>query len=190
MNSETIRLRLVGDRPLLMHSGRLADPLDPIVGDLAKVTGKRMKTRADHEEIARIEWHGGLWLRENRPCIPPEALEACFTKAASAVRKGRQAKAGLMVSEPCILTYDGPTDIHELWKDPNFKFRHAVCVHNARTIRTRPRFKQWSAVVTASYLPTLLDKSEVLEIFQIAGFREGLGDWRPRYGRFSVELLE
>ena len=190
MNSEEIKLRLIGDRPLLMHSGRLADPLDPIVADLAKVTGKRNKTHADHEEIARIEWHGGLWLSQNRPCIPAEALEACFTKAAGAMRKGRQAKAGLMVSESCPLIYDGPAEVDDLWKDPNFKFRHVVCVHNARTIRTRPRFKQWSAVVAAHFLPTLLDKSEVLEIFQIAGFREGLGDWRPRYGRFSVELLK
>jgi hypothetical protein len=190
MNSETIRLRLVGDRPLLMHSGRLADPLDPVAGDLAKVTGKRMKTRADYEEIARIEWHGGLWLSENRPCIPAEAVEACFVKAAGARRKTRQAKAGLMISEPCILTYDGPTEIDELWKNPDFRFRHPASVHKARTMRTRPRFKQWSTEVNADFLPTLLDKAEVLEIFQIAGFREGLGDWRPRYGRFSAQLLE
>lgn len=55
MNVETIRIRLTGDRPLLMHSGRLADPLDEIARNLGKVTGKRMKTAADHEEIARVE---------------------------------------------------------------------------------------------------------------------------------------
>ena len=74
MNATSIKVRLIGDRPLLMHSGRLADPLDDIVGDLAKITGKRVKTSADHEEIARVEWHGGLWLSGSRPCIPAEAV--------------------------------------------------------------------------------------------------------------------
>jgi hypothetical protein len=190
MNSESIRLRLVGDRPLLMHSGRLADPLDPIVADLAKITSKRFKTQADHEEISRIEWHAGLWLSDNRPCIPADAIEACFIKAAGARRKAKQARAGLMVSEPCLLVYDGPVEISELWKQPEFRFRRAVCVASARTMRTRPRFSAWSVDVAAAFLPTLLDRREVLEIFKIAGFLEGLGDWRPRYGRFSAELLD
>jgi hypothetical protein len=48
----------------------------------------------------------------------------------------------------------------------------------------------WSADVTASFLPTLLDRSEVLEIFQIAGAQVGIGDWRPRYGRYKAELID
>lgn len=190
MDSETIKLHLIGDRPLLMHSARFADPLDPIGANLAKITGKRYKTQADHEEIARIEWHGGLWLSEGRPCIPAEAIEACFIKAAGAQRKARQARAGFMVSGPSTLVYDGPAKIDDLWNDPDYRLRRAVCVGKARTMRTRPRFSKWSAKVEASFLPTLLDRSEVVAIFQIAGFREGLGDWRPKYGRFSVKLLE
>src|SRR5882757_911382 len=70
MSAERIRLRLEGTRPLLMHSGRLADPLDPAALDLAHITAKRPKTRADLEEISRREWYGGLWLHGGRPCIP------------------------------------------------------------------------------------------------------------------------
>lgn len=190
MNAETIKVRFIGDRPLLMHSGRLADPLDDVVGDLAKITGKRSKTRSDHEEIARIEWHGGLWLSDSRPCIPAEAVEACFINAARARKKAKQARAGLMVMGPSLLNYDGPRDLDRLWKNQAFRLRHAVRIGTARTMRTRPRFETWSADVVATFLPTLLDRAETLEIFKIAGFQEGLGDWRPRYGRFSVELLE
>lgn len=190
MNAETIKVRLIGDRPLLMHRGGLADPLDDIAGDLAKITAKRSKTRADHEEIARIEWHGSLWLSESRPCIPAEAVEASFINAARARKKGKQARAGLMVMGPCLLDYDGPRQLDKLWKDPAFRFRHAVRIGNARTMRTRPRFNAWRADVVATFLPTMLDRAETLEIFKIAGFQEGLGDWRPKYGRFSVEFLE
>lgn len=190
MNAETIRLQLTGDRPLLMHSGRLADPLDPIVRNLSRITAKRMKTIADHEEIARVEWYGGLWLTNGRPCIPPEALEASFIAAARSRRKGKQASAGLLVDGPAMLDYDGPKDPDELWSDAKFRLRHGVRVNNARTMRTRPMFDNWSAKLVAAFLPTLLNRAEVIEIFQIAGFQEGLGDWRPRHGRFTVEELD
>jgi hypothetical protein len=190
MNAETIKVRLIGDRPLLMHAGRLADPLDEIAGDLAKITGKRNKTRADHEEIARVEWHGSLWLYESHPCIPAEAVEASFIAAARAKRKAKQARAGLMVMGPSLLVYDGPSELNELWNNPAFRLRHPVRIGNARTMRTRPRFNAWRADVVATFLPTLLDRTEALEIFKIAGAQEGLGDWRPKYGRFSVELLK
>lgn len=168
----------------------MSDPLDPIARDLAKVTGKRLKTAADHEEIARIEWFGGLWLSEGQPCIPSEAIEASFTTAARAKRKARQARAGIMVKAPCPLDYDGSRDPHELWKDRTFQLRRSVRVHNARTIRTRPHFPKWRAEATVIFLPSMLDRAEVLEIFEIAGAQEGIGDWRPRYGTFTVELID
>jgi hypothetical protein len=187
---ETIKLRLIGNRPLLMHSGRLSDPLDEIARDLAKVTGKRMKTAADHEQIACIEWHGSLWLSDGHPCIPSEAVEASFIGAARARKKAKQARAGLMVMSPCPLVYDGPRDIDKLWQDPAFQLRRSVRVGNARTIRTRPRFPTWRADATISFVPTLLDRAEILDIFAIAGCQEGIGDWRPKYGRFTVELIQ
>ncbi len=190
MSVNTIKVRLNGCRPLLMHSGRLSDPLDPIARDLAKITGKRLKTAADHEEVARIEWFGGLWLSEGQPCIPSEAIEASFIAAARARRKARQARAGIMVKVPCLLEYDGPRDPHELWKDRTFQLRRSVRVHNARTIRTRPHFPTWRTEVTVNFLPSLLDRAEVLEIFEIAGAQEGIGDWRPKYGTFTVELID
>ncbi len=37
MSIQTLRILLSGDRPLLMHSARLADPLDPITVELARL---------------------------------------------------------------------------------------------------------------------------------------------------------
>ena len=190
MTVETITMQLTGCRPLLMHSGRLADPLDPIARDLAKLTGKRLKTAADHEEIARVEWNGSLWLSGGKPCIPSEAIEGTFINAARSRRKAKAACAGIMVMEACPLQYDGPSDLDELWEDPAFRLRRPVRVRNARPIRTRPRFAEWRVKTTVNFTPSLLDRAEVLEIFAIAGAQEGIGDWRPKYGRFTVEVTD
>ena len=186
MSPENIHLKFVGICPLLMHSGRLADPLDPSTMALAAVTGKRKKTRADHERIAELEWYGSLWLDGLRPCLPCEAIEATFADGAQTRNKGSVARAGLVVNSPARLDYEGPDSLEDLWTDEKFRLRTGVRVRNSRTMRTRPRFPVWSAHVTASFLPTLLDRTEVVEFFRIAGSL-GVGDWRPRYGKFIVE---
>jgi hypothetical protein len=57
-------------------------------------------------------------------------------------------------------------------------------------MRTRARFPTWRATVRAEFLPTVMNRRDVVEILEIAGFREGLGDWRPKFGRFAVKLLD
>jgi hypothetical protein len=190
MPAETLRVRLSGERPLLMHSSRLADPLDPITIELDRLTRKRDKTIADHEQISRVEWHGGLWLRDDKPCIPAEAIEAAFVAAAKTRRKGKQAKAGFLCTVSPFVEYEGPADLTSLWEDKAFRFRFPVSINDSKVMRTRPRFPRWSVAVEAEFLPSLLNRNDVMEIFEIAGFREGLGDWRPKFGRFSVKQLE
>jgi hypothetical protein len=190
INSELISLRLTGTRPLLMHSSRLCDPLDPIVQDLARITRKRLKTTADHHEISRIEWFGGLWLEEGFPCVPAEAIEATFLAGARMQRRGPQAAAGIQVEAPARLFYDGPQDVDELWQQKRYRLRVPVRVGNARTMRTRPRFDTWNVEFTASFLPSFLSRASIAEIFATSGIARGLGDWRPKFGRFEVECLD
>lgn len=187
MNADKIRLRLTGTRPLLMHSSRLADPLDPIRARLTKITSKRAKTVADHLEISKIEWHGGLWLSEGRPCIPAEALLSTFKTAARSRNRGQEASAGIQIERPAILEYQGARDLDELGNDERFVFRATVRVGRARTIRTRARFNEWAVEFDVLFLPTLLNRSEVLDTFMTAGFTKGLGDWRPTFGTYLAE---
>jgi hypothetical protein len=186
---ERISLRLTGVRPLLMHNGALADPLDERAIGLASFTSKRSKTRADQEMIAELEWYASLWLHDARPCLPEHVLESVFVDGAKFKRKGRAAAAGLEVIAPAMISYDGPRDLAAMWKDPEFRKRTGVRVRDARTIRTRPRFPEWSAEFTAAYLPSVLDRDEVIAFYRISGALVGVGDWRPKFGKFTVEVL-
>ncbi|MGY4480152.1 hypothetical protein [Bradyrhizobium sp. USDA 3364] len=190
MITESVSLRLIGVRPLLMHSARLSDPLDPISRELAKITGKRLKTASDHREIARIEWFGALWLDQGVPCIPADAIEAAFIAGARSMRRGKQAAAGIEVDSPTRLFYDGPQDIDELWEQERFRLRVPVRIGTARTMRTRPRFDTWNVDFKASYLPSLLSPPMIADIFAESGSARGIGDWRPKFGRFRVECLD
>jgi hypothetical protein len=186
---ETIHVRLTGVAPLLMRSGRLADPLDPHAREIDRVARKRQKTAADLEALARLEWFGGLWVDAGRPCVPAEAIEACVVEAAKLRRAGKTVKAGFICPSNPLLVYDGPHELDETFADTNFHLRVAVQIAGKRTMRTRPCFRAWSLEFDAHFMPTVLDRRDVCEFLKVAGDRVGLGDWRPRFGRFTTQIL-
>jgi hypothetical protein len=114
-------------------------------------------------------------------------LEAAFVQAAKRQKRGKQAQAGIICPSNYPLEYGGPSQLDELWQLPQFRLTVGVRVKNNRVMRTRPRFPAWAATVEVQYDPTLLNENEVREIVRRTGSEIGLGDWRPRFGRFQVE---
>lgn len=182
----TYQCRIVGATPLLMHNGLLADPINEITKLMKQVSGKRDKTEADFAELSRLEWFGGLYTQDGLPCLPGEMLEAMLLEAAKKKKKGVQTKAGLIVPHNAMLEYPGPQDIDEMWASKQFLHKIGVRVQRNKVIRTRPIFKEWAATIEIHYLPSLLNKSDVEGFVEVGGQIVGLGDWRPKFGRFSV----
>lgn len=190
MAYQTLRFRLISAAPLLCHNGRLADPLNDMARQMKKISGKREKTDADLEELARLEWYGSLYLDGGQqPCLPGEMLEAAFVQAAKRQKRGKQARAGILCPSNHPLEYDGPSHLDELWPRPEFRLTVGVRVKNNRVMRTRPRFPTWAATIEVQYDPALINANEVREIVRRTGSEIGLGDWRPRFGRFEAQEL-
>ncbi|MEC9346054.1 MAG: hypothetical protein VYB54_07490 [Pseudomonadota bacterium] len=171
-----------------MHNSQLADPLNQFARAMKQVSSKRTKTEADYEELARLEFRGGLYMTAEGPVLPGEALEAAIIQAAKKRKRGPQAKAAVIVPNHAALEYEGPRDVDGLWGDPDFRLVAPVVVSRARVMRTRPRFKSWGATVTIDFEDGQLNRSEVVDFVHIAGQLIGIGDWRPRYGRFVAEF--
>src|SRR5947207_12190936 len=80
-----------GTSPLLMHNGRLVDPLDPIVKKIKEVSSKRVTTDQDHEDMARLEWLGGIYFDGSvGPSIPAPNLMKCLIEGARLTRNGKK----------------------------------------------------------------------------------------------------
>lgn len=182
--------KITGIAPLLMHSGQLADPLNKFSKAIKEISGKRGKTESDMEEMAKLEWQGSLYLGDEGIVLPAEVILACFINAAKKKKLGQQAKAGVYCDQHATLEYpgkNGKCDLEAMWKDEKFRFVCPVTVQRARVMRTRPHFKDWSATFSLTFNPAVLNGSVLLEILRISGEQVGVGDWRPRFGRFTVE---
>lgn len=183
---QPLSFQITGVSPLLMHNGRLADPLDPLVKDIKKLSSKRPKTEADLERMAKLEFLGSLYLHGGEPCLPGELIEAALIEGAKRKRRGPLAKAGILCDGNIPLQYDGPREPEALWNEDRFRFRTGVRVERLRVMRVRPRFDDWSAAVTIQFMPSLLSEDDVRDIIRTTGEVVGLGDWRPKFGRFTV----
>lgn len=186
------RITMTGTLPLLMHNAQLADPLNSHARAMKVVSAKRKKTDADHEEMARLEFLGGLYyMADVGPYIPGDNVQRCLVDAAKLTRSGRQVTRGVFISTNINpLSYKGPREPDELWADTNFRDRSSVKVTTSRVMRTRPMFQTWALDAEGELDESELNLAELQQIADTAGTRIGLGDWRPRFGRFTSSVEE
>lgn len=188
-----VRLTLNGTAPMLMHNIQLADPLHPIARAMKEISSKRKKTDEDQFRLAELEFKGGLYISDELgPFVPGVNVEKCLVEGARITKQGKQVERGLFVVEnECPLLYQGPRSADALWANEDFRSRMAVKVGTSRVQRTRPMFRTWALEATAEVDPALLNLESVQSIATDAGNMVGLGDFRPRYGRFTalVEAL-
>lgn len=179
----------VEGRQLLMHNGQLADPLNEWSKLIKEKTSIRKKSDADHMRIAELEFQGGLYFDEKLgPVLPGHLIDAAITAGA------RKKKLGT-IFESCVhtvedvykLEYDGPRTREGLWADVRFRDRRGAGVQQSRVIRTRPKFSNWSVSFDLELFPCELNPGNLEQAIVDAGIYTGFGDFRPRFGLFTVK---
>lgn len=181
-------IQITGTQPLLMHNAQLSDPLNFYTKHLAEITAKRKKTDDDHAEMARREWAGGLYFDpEMGPYLPGANIERMLLDAARMTRDGKTIERGLFIQEDkWRLEYKGSRDIETLMNDENFRFRASIKVGQQRVMRTRPKFSEWAVSAVGIFDEEQISPDRLPVFAERGGRLVGLGDWRPRYGRFTT----
>lgn len=183
---QTVTYRLTSDCPMLAHNGQTADPLNKWSKLMKQVSGKRKKTDADYEELAKLEFFAGLYMGKDGPIIPAANIDSMIVNAAKKLREGPTAKAGVFCLNDASMEYEGPRDPEAMWAAETFRHVAIVRVQTARVARTRPIFREWAANVQLNIEDSIVNVAQVDAWMNVAGTQIGLGDWRPQHGRFSA----
>jgi hypothetical protein len=176
-----------------MHNARLANPLDPAAKEVKKYTSKRKKTDEDYATLAQLEHLGGLYFDGDLgPYIPGENVMRCLVDGAKLTKQGTSVTRGVFIKDDmCPLAYAGPRTPEELW-DQGFKHMASVKVGTQRVMRCRPWFPEgWTLEAMGTVDSAVMELEDIRTIITNSGLMIGLGDWRPRFGRFeaTVEAL-
>ena len=90
-------------------------------------------------------------------------------------------KSCVLVLPDAIPLNDGKT---ESWDEIDTR---PVVIQRARVVKWRPKFNDWKLIFQLQILDEdVLDARTLREILDNAGSRYGIGDYRPRFGRFQV----
>jgi hypothetical protein len=193
---DTIKSKWTGIRPILMHNGQLADWSNPITQQIKAITasGTKNRSEAEWERLEKLEWLGGLyWDEKDGPIIPGDNIERCIQLGAKKARLGKEVASAVLCTEPyAVLNYDGPRDREKLYAaNGKFALRQGISIKgSSRLIRVRPMFPSgWTLTFEVEFDSTILNRKQIMQAMINAGALVGLGDWKPKFGRFLVEEL-
>jgi len=187
-----VKVTLQGVVPLLCHNGLLCDPFHGPARAMKEVTSKRRKTEDDLLQLRKLEFLGGLYLDDKgRPCLTADVILGLLSAAGAKLKSKKQMQAGVFTDEDTFpIDYPGS-------KDPETMYSKKEHVHVARAkvgmsavMRVRPRFKEWSVTFHLNIVTDVIDLKTVRDAIELAGRVVGLGDWRPRYGRYNLVAWE
>jgi len=193
---DLIRLKITGSSPMIMHSDRYANPMDPMTKEHKMLTTKKKKTDDDQFMIALSELRGSMyWNSRVGPYLPGANIRSAIVNGGKLNKLGQQIKRSTMMADPEVpLIYDGSRDREILIHDPQFQDCRSVVVSGRRIMRYRPIFREWAAEFAIYYEPSAIDSKDIEMAAANAGLLVGIGDFRPErggmFGRFSVEVMK
>jgi hypothetical protein len=184
----------IGGDQLIMHNGQTADPLNKYAKALKAVTSDKARKKTDEGivEMGRIECEAGLYLdAKNRVILPTRVLEAHISEGARKTKEGKSALAGMFVDTDGVLAYDGgPLTVAKILDSAAHQLRLSVVVGQAKVMRVRPFFQNWSTTFQVSILEEMVTPEMLKTWITNGGNFVGIGDYRPRYGRYDLKKFE
>lgn len=176
----------------IQHNPQTAMPANKFYKAMKELTGKRKKTDADHEAIANIEYHAGLYMNgAGQVVLPSTQFEAAIAEGAKVSKEGKICLSSTFVEGDAVLSYDGgPLSLDELLASESHRLDALVRVGMAKTMRRRPYFTNACADFRVSLDTEQANAAQLRRwVFDALNIK-GIGDWRPRHGRGEITKFE
>ncbi len=186
-----LTFRITGTAPLLMQAETLANPLHELTKAHKAVSLKKKKSEDDYLWLLESEWSAAMYYAEDiGPFIPALNIEGCLAEAGKIHRLGKTIKQAIrVVDDRHKLEYDGPRKKEKLWQSGKHADVRGVGVSGKKIMRCRPIFLSWATQFDVEFMEDVIDKADIIRVAEEAGRRIGIGTYRPRFGRFNVEVL-
>jgi hypothetical protein len=168
-----VEVKIKGVVPLLQNR---------FVGEVEESASQKSGV-VDHSE----DWRNALYFDEKLGVYEPaEHIWGAMIKAAVNFQipgKGKKTYKDLMKSAIII----EPDKIPLGKKEPDEIDKRPVVIRGSRILRERPMMKEgWELSFAIDILDEQLATEVVKKILEYAGRYVGIGDYRPRFGRFEI----
>ena len=163
----------------------------PEFGDLSK-GGKKSTGSPDYSQ----EWRSHLYAAGGKIYQPSSHFEGAIIKAGASFKiQGKRGKtyrdllAASIIIDPEQIPHnmDVPEELDADADKPLYLDVRPVVIQRARIVRVRPAFKAgWELSFEIAVGDDEIQPDLLQDILAMAGKSIGIGDFRPRFGRFNV----
>lgn len=179
INIQRVLIDIVGDSPLIVHAWSAKAKKEMLDKQM-----KKAKTAREAKDPMRDYEEAFYRLPDGTPAFPTIAFKS------AAVSAGGRFSEGLKMTElRGAFFVEG--EYVEIIGDPSMREDMVRVGMGTADIRYRPEFKQWKVQLPIKYNADKISLDQLVNIFNLAGFGVGVGEWRPerdgQYGMFHVE---
>ena len=194
------RFRLTGIADLIFHNPQLANRDSDYGKAIAEINKKVKKSDDDIAERHKLEFFGSFYLDSKYGLgLPTDNVFAMVCTGARIIKGFKNKVLANVLIEGDEKTgnanflkvlFQGPQNPHELWEDKRYHFFSPVVINRSKIFTLRPKIPVlWEFEGIVRYMPEI-NFGDLETAFVEGGLRGALGDYRPRYGRCSVEFME
>jgi hypothetical protein len=170
----------------------------PLTRRAKQINAKKTKrTDADYAELADLEVLSRVYFDPEIGVYAPTrwVAEAVARKAFAVAKISKATVRGALFMREDKVPMDyrgkkGVTVIEDIVKNP--AFRHAMILPQGqiRIEKNSPIFHDWSFSVTMDFDDKVFDRADLQRIIEETAQYVGFGDFRPTFGRASVEFTK
>lgn len=155
---------------------------------MLKPKSKKVKS-SEHDPVEEAKECLYINKDTGKICVPSMAILSAMRKAATQLKKAGSGKKTLK-----DFVFSGLQINPELIELPNQEYEvdvRPVVVQRARIMRARPYFKEWELTFDISIIDDMTwDAGLVRQVLEEAGKYQGILDFRPLFGTFTIESMK
>lgn len=178
INIKHIMIEIVGDSPLIVHAWSAKAKKEMLDKQM-----KKAKTAKEAKDPERDYEEAFYRLPNGNPGFPTIAFKS------AAVSAGGRFSDGLKMTE-LRGSFFIEGELAEIYGEPVMREDMVHVGMGTADIRYRPEFKQWRVKLPIKYNADAISIDQMVNLFNLAGFGVGVGEWRPekdgQYGMFHV----
>lgn len=166
-----IQVKIEGVSPLLLHRF------------LMEEEDKKKAVRKDKIYDSVEDANKSLYKDEKIGCyVPSVMVEACIREASKDFKKGKINYKTTILSS--VFVEEEKISLNKEIYDEIDK--RPVVIQRNRIVRSRPRFNKWELSFILCFDENRIEPGILKQILEESGVSRGLGDYRPKFGRFKI----
>lgn len=195
MAIQNLIFTITGIDPLLFNNPQVVDPFNKFKKEISAITAKRTKTDEDLLALRDLEVRAKIYWDDKKGIYLPStwvlaSIAGCSFKQVK-ISKDTIRSAVFVTESKIALDYAGKDKVKtplDIVKNDEFRIIQILPQGQVRVTKAAPIFNDWSFTAEVEFDDTVVDLDSLKKLVKYGAKFGGFGDFRPTYGRATVEF--